>query len=111
MKKKMVAKAAVGTVLAAGLALGGGVAANAGVLDVWDTPNFTGTLIGSGTTAVVDVPDDRTRSARNGSGFGYSARKINGLWGQSVEFTYIPHGYQLGDFGAGNSVDHFDRVI
>ena len=110
MKNNMIAKTTLGLVLAAGLTLGGGVAANAGVLDVWDAPGFSGTLIGSGTTAVVDVPDDRTRSARNGSGFGYSARKTTTPWA-STEFAYFPNGYQLSDFGAGNSVDHFDRVI
>ncbi|MBF0816241.1 hypothetical protein E4U02_07455 [Microbacterium paludicola] len=109
--KNIKTRASLGLLLAAGLTLGGGVAANAGVLDVWDRPNFTGTLIGSGTTAVVDVPDDRTRSARNGSGFGYSARKWVVAPISSTEFTYIPHGYQLSDFGSGNSVDHFDRVI
>ncbi|TPW77788.1 hypothetical protein [Schumannella soli] len=103
--------AAVGTVVAAAavVALTAGPA-SAAPLNVYDRINFSGTLIGSGVGTTVDVPDNRTRSAKNGTSLGYSARNVTGPFSSS-EVVYIPAGYQLGNFSPANDVvDHFDRV-
>jgi len=98
-------------VVAAGLVLGSAVPASAGNLTVWDRASFTGTKLAdtSVASAVVDVSDNRTRSTKNITSFGYSARNSIGLG--SVEVTYFPSGYQLSSYGSANdTVDHFDRV-
>lgn len=97
---------------AAGLVLATSLPASAGNLTAYDRIDFKGSkLADTGVaSAVIDVPDDRTRSVVNGLGFGYSARNITvGSW--SEEVVYLPAGFQLGNFGQSNdTVDHFDRV-
>lgn len=106
-----VVPAASAAVTAAVLAVAAAAPASAASLAAWDRTGFSGTkLVDSATAnAVIDVADNRTRSARNTLSFGYSARDTVSWW--SVEVAYFPSGYELGDFGSANdTVDHFDRV-
>lgn len=107
---KKAAAGAGAVALAVGLLAFGAAPANA-TLDAWDTTGFTGTLlVSSSAIAVVDVPDNRVRSTKNITSFGYSARNVTAP-GFSVELVYFPSGTQLSSYGGNNDkVDHFDRV-
>ncbi|WP_217181063.1 hypothetical protein [Streptomyces sp. AC495_CC817] len=108
--KRLVAGASTAAVAAA-LAVAAAAPASAASLAAWDRTGFSGTkLVDSATAnAVIDVVNDRTRSARNTLSFGYSARNTVSWW--SVEVAYFPSGYELSSFGGANdTVDHFDRV-
>lgn len=107
---KKVAAGAGAVAVALGLLAFGAAPANAN-LSAWDSIDFSGTLlVSSSATAVIDVPDDRTRSTKNFTDFGYSARNTTGP-GFSEEVVYFPSGTQLNTYGSSNdTVDHFDRV-